>query len=92
MSTRTAISVVAVVLLVAASLIVVGVGSYRATQAAQAQKHAVDTVVTSQQAPADWDGDGINDSADKCPTRPETTNGFQDGDGCPDVVTTTGAS
>ncbi|MFC6756297.1 thrombospondin type 3 repeat-containing protein [Halomicroarcula sp. GCM10025894] len=47
---------------------------------------------STRQAPADYDGDGINDSADKCPTRPETKNGFQDADGCPDVVETTGAS
>ena len=41
----------------------------------------------------DFDGDGISDASDRCPTRPETANGFQDGDGCPDVVqTTTGAS
>ena len=40
----------------------------------------------------DFDGDGIPDDRDACPTRPETVNGFQDGDGCPDVVATTGAS
>lgn len=42
--------------------------------------------------PADYDGDGIDDGTDRCPTRPETVNGFQDGDGCPDIVTTTRAS
>lgn len=41
---------------------------------------------------ADYDGDGIPDSADRCPTRPENRNGFEDSDGCPDVVATTGAS
>ena len=34
----------------------------------------------------DTDGDGILDSVDQCPTVPETKNGFQDGDGCPDTV------
>src|SRR3970040_1144254 len=34
----------------------------------------------------DTDGDGIPDSSDSCPTDPETINGFQDTDGCPDVV------
>ncbi|RLM53502.1 hypothetical protein DVK02_13550 [Halobellus sp. Atlit-31R] len=52
----------------------------------------VDQTVSTRQAPADYDSDGISDSADKCPTRPETKNGFQDADGCPDVVETTGAS
>ena len=34
----------------------------------------------------DTDNDGIKDSKDDCPTRPETKNGFQDKDGCPDRV------
>ena len=34
----------------------------------------------------DADGDGIPDSSDSCPTQLETVNGFQDTDGCPDVV------
>ena len=33
----------------------------------------------------DSDGDKILDSADTCPTQPETFNGFQDADGCPDI-------
>lgn len=33
---------------------------------------------------ADRDGDGIPDAVDKCPDEPETFNGFQDDDGCPD--------
>ena len=37
-------------------------------------------------ADPDTDGDGIPDSLDSCPTDPETVNGFQDTDGCPDVV------
>ena len=32
----------------------------------------------------DADGDGIVGPADKCPNAPETYNGFQDTDGCPD--------
>ncbi|MFB5627358.1 MAG: hypothetical protein ACE5R5_04085, partial [Nitrosarchaeum sp.] len=34
----------------------------------------------------DTDGDGISDSIDQCPTQPETVNGFEDLDGCPDLV------
>jgi len=32
----------------------------------------------------DSDGDGINDPVDQCPNDPETFNGFEDSDGCPD--------
>ena len=34
----------------------------------------------------DADGDGIFDDKDKCPNEPETKNGFDDTDGCPDKV------
>jgi OOP family OmpA-OmpF porin len=34
----------------------------------------------------DTDGDGIFDDKDKCPNEPETKNGFEDQDGCPDTV------
>jgi OmpA-OmpF porin, OOP family len=34
--------------------------------------------------PKDTDGDGVDDSVDKCPTEPEDKDGFQDEDGCPD--------
>ncbi|MEX1366073.1 MAG: OmpA family protein [Nannocystaceae bacterium] len=34
----------------------------------------------------DTDGDGILDDTDECVDEPETTNGFEDGDGCPDEV------
>jgi outer membrane protein OmpA-like peptidoglycan-associated protein len=34
----------------------------------------------------DPDHDGILGDADKCPTEPETRNGFEDDDGCPDSV------
>ena len=33
---------------------------------------------------ADVDDDGIINGNDKCPNKPETYNGFADGDGCPD--------
>lgn len=36
----------------------------------------------------DTDGDGIFDSVDGCINQPETFNGFQDSDGCPDTVPT----
>ncbi|MCA9568936.1 MAG: hypothetical protein KC656_13900, partial [Myxococcales bacterium] len=35
-------------------------------------------------APRDRDGDGIVDALDACPDGPETLNGFEDADGCPD--------
>jgi len=34
----------------------------------------------------DTDGDGTADPEDKCPTVPETRNGYQDEDGCPDEI------
>lgn len=34
----------------------------------------------------DTDGDGIMDPDDKCVEQPETKNGFEDDDGCPDEV------
>lgn len=34
----------------------------------------------------DSDGDGFLDDADKCVDKPETKNGFEDADGCPDEV------
>jgi outer membrane protein OmpA-like peptidoglycan-associated protein len=34
--------------------------------------------------PADRDGDGIADADDACPDEPETMNGVEDQDGCPD--------
>ena len=34
----------------------------------------------------DPDRDGIVGEADQCPQEPETRNGFQDGDGCPDEL------
>jgi len=37
-------------------------------------------------ADVDTDGDGFFDLKDGCINQPETVNGFQDDDGCPDVV------
>lgn len=34
----------------------------------------------------DSDGDGIADPDDRCRLQPETRNGYEDNDGCPDVV------
>ena len=36
--------------------------------------------------PPDTDGDGIPDKDDKCVQEPETRNGYEDTDGCPDEV------
>ena len=41
---------------------------------------------TPDGCPPDRDGDGIIDSKDKCPDKPETKNGYNDDDGCPDTV------
>jgi len=37
-------------------------------------------------AARDTDGDGIPDRDDRCPADPETPNGYQDDDGCPDLA------
>lgn len=87
------ITVVAIVVLVMAVPALWQIGDVRAIQTnEEKQSDLVDRSVSSRQAPTDYDDDGINDSTDRCPTRPESTNGFQDADGCPDVVETTGAS
>ena len=39
---------------------------------------------TKDGCPADRDGDGVPDDKDRCPDKPETQNGHQDDDGCPD--------
>jgi outer membrane protein OmpA-like peptidoglycan-associated protein len=36
-------------------------------------------------APPDQDGDGLTDDVDQCPAEPETYNGKDDDDGCPDA-------
>ncbi|MFB5612839.1 MAG: hypothetical protein ACE5RL_06005 [Nitrosarchaeum sp.] len=38
------------------------------------------------QTDTDTDNDGIPDSSDSCPNDPETVNGFEDLDGCPDLI------
>jgi len=87
------VTIVAIAVLVVAVPALWQIGDVRAAQATEkAQSDLVDRTVSERRAPADYDGDGINDSADTCPTRPETNNGFKDSDGCPDVVETTGAS
>jgi hypothetical protein len=87
------VTVAALVVLAATLGLTWQLAAVRATQAVEHRQSAlVDDPVTERRAPADWDGDGHADGDDRCPTRPETTNGFQDGDGCPDVVATSGAS
>jgi outer membrane protein OmpA-like peptidoglycan-associated protein len=54
------------------------------------QSGPLDVVLSERSRPVasapeqDSDGDRIPDSRDQCPTEPETYNGFQDEDGCPD--------
>ncbi len=37
------------------------------------------------EAERDTDGDGVPDDVDRCPEEPEDIDGFEDGDGCPDL-------
>lgn len=92
MDRRDVVTVVAAVLLVASLPITWGIADVRDAQAVEEKTADVQEVVNQRHAPLDYDGDGMNDSSDNCPRRPETENGFQDGDGCPDIVATTGAS
>ena len=90
---ETAVTVAAILLLVAAIPLTWFVADVRQEQAmAEKRAELAQDQVPTRQAQNDWDGDGIRDGRDVCPTRPETTNGFQDDDGCPDLVATTGAS
>ncbi|MEF8777400.1 MAG: thrombospondin type 3 repeat-containing protein [Natronomonas sp.] len=87
------ITVIAIVVLVATVPVLWQIGNVRTVQATEEkQADLANQTVPERQASNDYDGDGISDSTDQCPTRPETENGFQDSDGCPDVVETTGAS
>jgi hypothetical protein len=87
------VTVVAFLVIAATVPSVLALADVRERQATDQQRQAlVDDQVTERQAANDYDGDGISDGTDACPTRPETDNGYQDGDGCPDVVATTGAS
>lgn len=89
----TVVTIVAIVLLASAIPVAWLLADTRAAMAtADRQEDLVDNVVPTRQAPSDYDGDGLVDDRDRCPTRPETSNGFLDEDGCPDVVATTGAS
>ncbi|WP_265108275.1 hypothetical protein [Halosolutus halophilus] len=93
MSYKQSVAIVAIAFFVITVPVTWGIADVRESQAVEREKaDLVDTTVPTRQAPNDYDGDEIRDDADRCPTRPETTNGFQDGDGCPDVVATTGAS
>lgn len=49
------------------------------------KKRAAATATPLVAAPVDGDGDGIVDADDGCPTRAEDADGFEDGDGCPDI-------
>lgn len=90
---RQVVTLAALVVLAATLPLTWQIADVRAAQAAAQQRaDLVHSQVPARQAPADYDGDGVDDGVDRCPTRPETVNGFQDGDGCPDVVSTTGAS
>lgn len=86
------VTVLAVAVLVLSVPLTWQVADVRAGGTSEKVEPASAQPVAARQAPADYDGDGVDDSADRCPTRPETRNGFQDDDGCPDVVATTGAS
>lgn len=43
-----------------------------------------------QALPGDRDGDGLLDTTDRCPEKPENYDAFEDGDGCPDDKDTDG--
>lgn len=87
------VSVAAAIVLLATVGVLWQIGDVRTTQATEEQQAELEAqVVTARAVPDDYDADGVVDAADRCPTRPETDNGFQDDDGCPDVVETTGAS
>ncbi|WP_123538408.1 hypothetical protein [Halosimplex salinum] len=87
------VTVVAIVVLVVTVPVLWQIGDIRATQATEdTRSDLVEQTVSERRAPADYDGDSVDDAADRCPTRPESVNGYQDADGCPDVVETTGAS
>jgi outer membrane protein OmpA-like peptidoglycan-associated protein len=42
-------------------------------------------VAERERVGSDFDGDGIDDASDRCPCRPETHQGIDDADGCPDI-------
>jgi OmpA-OmpF porin, OOP family len=66
--------------------LLVGVGTrFGASRATPIPKERVD-VATKPKPPEDpdTDGDGIPDRLDQCPLEPETKNGIDDDDGCPE--------
>ncbi|MDY6775413.1 MAG: hypothetical protein SV253_04960 [Halobacteria archaeon] len=90
---RRAVTFAAVFVLILSIAVTWQVGVYRETQAKESKtEDLVNSQVQKRHSTNDYDGDGITDASDRCPTRPETQNGFEDSDGCPDIVTTTGAS
>lgn len=54
-----------------------------------AAANGVETFAAKGGRPKDTDGDGFPDASDACPTQPETVNGYQDADGCPDTAPVT---
>jgi len=62
--------------------------SVTSTRSAGAPELTADPAARPGDAPVDGDDDGLGDSDDHCPTLPETRNGYQDEDGCPDEVPT----
>ena len=56
------------------------------TEAGVQKRAAVAMGETSYTGGQDNDGDSIPDSLDKCPSEPETRNGYTDEDGCPDSM------
>ncbi len=45
-----------------------------------------DAVIIGDGTDPDPDGDGVRREEDACPDLPETLNGFEDADGCPDTI------
>ncbi len=60
-------------------------GEVRVAGASQARPAPM-PIVEQVPPPPDGDGDGLPDPADRCPLEPETANGYQDDDGCPDSL------
>jgi hypothetical protein len=61
-------------------------GSARTNISHNSYSYSKSDWIRNTPTPTDTDKDGIPDSSDSCPTQAETVNGFQDTDGCPDVV------
>lgn len=66
-----------------------GIARVKAFELASARGEAVAPIAARALADedalrVDGDGDGVPDAEDRCPTEPETMNGVNDSDGCPD--------